>query len=156
MTTDPKSTDTVPTEIPADFSEIQIDFDAASAAWEPAKPVVEDRAEASRIDAEKHKLRRAEPPNALLPRTLTWAAKLAPGIQPHELMRRYARIANILAADWEDPGATYVYFDSLLIDKRPGRKGFPAEIMAELLALRRHYLDRHPENPNAAARSRFR
>jgi hypothetical protein len=156
MNSDPKSKETAPAEISIDFSEIQIDFEGTRAECEAAKSGAQDRADTDGDDAGKRKLRKGEPANVLLPRTLTWAARLAPGIQPHALMRRFARIANSLAADWEHPATTYAYLNSLLIDKRPGRKGFPAEIVAELLALRRHYLDLHPENPNAAARSRFR
>src|SRR5689334_25136227 len=48
-----------------------------------------------------------------LRRTLEWAAKLPDAILPSALMCRYARVANVIAATWEDPKAFRIYMRSL-------------------------------------------
>jgi hypothetical protein len=95
-------------------------------------------------EAEQSKRRKGAPMNAPLPRTFTWVAKLPQEVQPIELMRSYARIANLIASSWDDRSATHQYFDELLQDRRGSRKGFPPEVMTELLALRTHYATLHP------------
>lgn len=96
-------------------------------------------------DAEKSKRRKGAPMDTPLPRTKAWMETLPTGVQPIGLMRSYARIANAIAADWNQPDAMYETFDTLLHDRRGNRKGFPAAVMAELLALRTHYLGLHPQ-----------
>jgi hypothetical protein len=96
-------------------------------------------------DPEKARLRRGEPMNSPLPRTLTWVAKLPRDLRPAELLRSYSRVANLIASIWDDPPAMNAYFADLLHDRRGNRKGFPTAVMAELLALRRHYGGLHPE-----------
>lgn len=65
-----------------------------------------------------------------------WLARLPAGVRPHALCTRYPRIANRLAVCWADPALTDLLFDDLLIDRRGGRQGFPAPVLADLLALR--------------------
>jgi hypothetical protein len=101
-------------------------------------------ADAGKDEAEKLKRRKGAPMDAPLPRTFTWIAKLPHDVQPIELLRSYPRIANLIASAWEDREATYQYFDELLHDRRGSRKGFPPEVMAELLALHTHYAGLNP------------
>jgi hypothetical protein len=96
-------------------------------------------------EAEKSKRRKSAPMDAPLPRTFTWVAKLPRDVQPVELMRLFPRIANLLASAWDDREATHGYFDELLHDRRGNRKGFPPEVMAELLALHTHYAGLNPK-----------
>ncbi len=110
-----------------------------------AKAVARSPAEAAREAAERSKRKRGEPLNVPLPRTLAWAATLAPDVQPHELIRLYARIANHLALGWEDTHATLAYFEQLLVTNRANRNGFPKQVESELVALRLHYGFLHPE-----------
>ena len=95
-------------------------------------------------DPEKSKKRKAAPMDAPLPRTFTWIAKLPREVQPIELMRSYARIANVMATIWNEPDAMSEYFDELLVDRRGNRKGFPPDVTGELLKLRAYYVDLHP------------
>jgi len=60
-------------------------------------------------------------------------------------MRRYARIANLIAAAWGEAKAFHAYMESLLADKRGNRRGFPPDVQRDLLTLR-HYYDTHREN----------
>jgi hypothetical protein len=95
----------------------------------------------------KYELRRkAEPANMALPRTLKWIDGLPPDVKPTALLRHYARIANVLAAAWDDPKAVSSYMDCLLRDDRGDRKGFPAEVSQELLALRDYHSSCNPEH----------
>lgn len=105
------------------------------------KSEAELRAIAAREEVEKKKRGKAEPANILLPRTKEWAATLPPEIQPHELMRAFGRVANLLAASWKDPQATTKCFYSLLTDTRGGnRKGFPPKVKAELVVLQSYFV----------------
>lgn len=92
-------------------------------------------------DARDWKLcRKAEPANVLLPTTRRWANELPTGIEPQALLRRFPRIANRLANAWTDPSACRLIFEDLLVDRRPGRQGFPPDVLHDLLRLRAHFL----------------
>jgi hypothetical protein len=54
------------------------------------------------------------------------------------LRGEYPRILNHIAALWDEPKALARYFDSLLIDSRGGRGGFPFRVIAELAELRNY------------------
>ena len=84
--------------------------------------------------------RKAEPANVVLPATRRWANELPPGLEPHALLRRFPRIANRLAIAWKDRADCRVVFEDLLVDRRPGRQGFPADVLNDLLRLRAHAL----------------
>lgn len=64
-----------------------------------------------------------------------WSDCLAPHVQTCALCEHYPRIANRLALCWSDRVLTRTLLDQLLRDRRGGRKGFPAPVHAELVAL---------------------
>jgi len=98
------------------------------------------RAAAAQNEAGKRMRSKAEPANIALPRTLEWALHLPRSVQPHELLRSFGRVANLLAANWDDPEATVPYLQQLLVDTRGGcRRGFPPQVANELLALQTYY-----------------
>lgn len=97
------------------------------------------RAAAALNEQGRRKRGNAEPSNVALPRTLAWAATLPPGVRPQELIRSFGRIANLLAASWDNAEATVAYLHELIVDTRGCRSGFPPEVASELLALQRHY-----------------
>src|SRR6516165_8990328 len=80
-------------------------------------------------------LRKATPANTLFRSTLAWVESLPPELRPVALMRDFARIANLIAATWDDLEGFESYMASLLTDKRGNRKGFPPDVRAELVAL---------------------
>jgi hypothetical protein len=88
--------------------------------------------------------RRLAPANDPLPTTFKWLAKLPRSVQPLALFRRYPRIANLMAGAWDDPMSFRPYLDDLLTDRRGNRKGFPREMLRELLALRLYYENLRP------------
>jgi hypothetical protein len=87
-------------------------------------------------------LRRSHPVDDPLPVTFKWIACLPREVQPHALMRQFPRLANALAMDWRETHAFRARLYDLLMDKRGNRSGFPNEVLAELLALRKWVEDR--------------
>jgi hypothetical protein len=86
-----------------------------------------------------YELRRARPADFLLPRTSAWILALPPRFRPLVLSRQYARIANQLCSTWDDHASCRKYFDSLLLDRRGSRQGFPQDILRELQLLHTYY-----------------
>lgn len=68
-----------------------------------------------------------------------WLQSLPQQVVPQALAAQFPRIVNRFALVWPDPVLTENYFDSLMIDRRGGRKGFPPEVMTELIQLRNHH-----------------
>ena len=87
--------------------------------------------------------RRLAPASEPLPATFKWLAKLPRSVQPLALFRQHPRIANLMAGGWGDPKSFRPYLDDLLTDRRGNRKGFPRDILRELLALRLYYENLH-------------
>ena len=96
-------------------------------------------------DTESTKRRVSEPANGLLKPTFAWAATLPVEIQPRALMYKFPRIANLMAAMWQDANSLRRYVDDLLVDKRGNRQGFPVDVLRELFALRAYYDEIHPD-----------
>ncbi|MEO8297609.1 MAG: hypothetical protein ABI574_07335 [Burkholderiales bacterium] len=67
---------------------------------------------------------------------MAWLENLAPQVRPQQLAQRFPRIVNRFAQVWPDAELTQRYFDSLMLDDRGTRKGFPPEVMEELIVLR--------------------
>ena len=91
-------------------------------------------------------VRKARPLNTLLPATVRWLECLAPDVRPSALATQFPRIANRLAAEWVNPETCRAYLYELLTDTRGGRKGFPEDVLGDLLALHVLYSDMHPES----------
>jgi hypothetical protein len=83
--------------------------------------------------------RRARPAEVLLPVAIKRLRALPTHLRPLALAAQFPRVANLIALHWEDEGACRAYFDSLLIDQRGGRQGFPAAVRADLANLRDHW-----------------
>lgn len=82
-------------------------------------------------------LRRAQPDEALQPRTAMWLADMPEALRPVELANRYPRVANRLCATWSDPAARDDYLEDLITGRdRPGRRGFPVSVLQDLRRLR--------------------
>ena len=92
------------------------------------------------------KRRMSEPANGLLKPTFAWASNLPVEIQPRTLLYRFPRIANLIAAMWQDTNSLRRYVDDLLVDKRGSRQGFPVEVLRELFQLRAYYDEIYPDS----------
>ena len=84
------------------------------------------------------RVRRASLPTdrALTGHAIGWLLGLPATLRPQALSRDFPRIVNVLAELWHEPERCQAAFDKLLCDKRKGRKGFPAAVHDELVALR--------------------
>lgn len=94
-------------------------------------------------------LRKATPTKRVFPRTMLWVEMLPSEIRPIALLRRYPRIANLIASVWGAPQCLNTYMESLLTDQRGNRRGFPPDVLQELISLRRYY-DNNPVRPSQA------
>ena len=120
--------------------------------WYPrprkASPRPSEAKQGSKTPGTHEHLRKSTPANIVFPRTLKWANELPPRVKPVALMRHFPRIANMIAAAWDDLVQFETYMDSLLTDKRGGRKGFPTDVITELGALDNY---RHTVRESASA-----
>jgi hypothetical protein len=84
------------------------------------------------------RVRRAKLPTdrALSGAGIDWLLGLPPNVRPQRLSMQFPRIANALAAVWDEPSECQAAFDKLLCGERAGRAGFPPEVQHELVALR--------------------
>jgi hypothetical protein len=73
---------------------------------------------------------------ALTGRAIDWLLALPPPLRPQNLSSQFPRIANALAEVWYEPHECQAALDKLLCGDRKGRKGFPAAVRDELIALR--------------------
>jgi hypothetical protein len=87
--------------------------------------------------------RRKAPPEKmeLHDRTFKWLATLPVELRPMRTALTYPRIVNRIGDLWGHCEYTRLYFQSLLIDRRKGRRGFPLDVKQELLALQQHYFE---------------
>ena len=90
---------------------------------------------------------RTQPNNDVLrSTTVTWMARLPKDMRPMALAGRYPRIANNIANFWRRVARCEEYLDSLVVDRRGGRTGFPPDVAQELSNLRRFYAALYPKN----------
>ena len=84
------------------------------------------------------RLRRGTLPTdrALTGRAIDWFLALPSSVRPQNLSLQFPRITNALADVWHEPQQGVAALDRLLCDGRQGRKGFPAVVRDELIALR--------------------
>jgi len=85
----------------------------------------------------------------VLDTTVAWMASLPYAARPNELARRFPRIANSIAELWRRVARCEEYLDSLLVDQRGARRGFPPAVAHELGALRAYYAELHPSKQSA-------
>ena len=85
----------------------------------------------------------------LLGRTNNWLHALPKGVRPVQLHVQFPRIANEIARMWGQTEAVDDYFQEKEFSPRDDRKGFPALIKEELLAL--HLYSLRTRAPNHVA-----
>jgi len=79
--------------------------------------------------------------NVLRHRTIKWLATLPASIRPLRTGQLYPRIVNRISDLWSQCEYTRLHFQSLLIDRRGDREGFPSDVQAELEALQHYYFE---------------
>jgi hypothetical protein len=106
-----------------------------------AQPSASGHADASALARRKPD----QPRNVLLKFAVQWADSLPREVQPRALMREFPRIVNMVALLWTEPTRTALdaYMDSLLVDGRGDRQGFPPDVVTDLLTLRAAFDERY-------------
>ena len=103
-----------------------------------------------RVDAAEQSRQRAPQHDAvLLDATRLWMDGLPTAVRPVVLARRFPRIANSIAELWRRVARCEEYLDTLVVDLRGDRTGFPLEVAQELAALRGYYAELHPQHRSA-------
>jgi hypothetical protein len=64
---------------------------------------------------------------------------LPPELRPNATSRGFPHVVNRMAEIWRRPLQMDRYFDSLLVDERGGRKGFPLSVLFEITTLKDYY-----------------
>jgi hypothetical protein len=113
------------------------DFDPTARAAEPRSP------EPRSSGGPEQRLPPSPYDRSLVPAAANWLRDLPPAVAPRETAAIFPRIVNRLSRYWDSPPMMDSIFDELLIDRRPGRKGFPAPVLAELRALATYYRSLH-------------
>lgn len=68
--------------------------------------------------------------------TVKWITSLPEDVRPRSLAKRFPRITNKLADLWKRPLYCERYLDTLLLDDRESRNGFPPKVGKELARLK--------------------
>jgi hypothetical protein len=74
-------------------------------------------------------------------RTFKWLATLPRSIRPMTTARQYSRIVNRIGDLWGNCEYTRLYLQSLLLDRRGGRKGLPPNVRQEIEVLQQYYFE---------------
>lgn len=120
-------------------------FDFESVSVEDAhKAVHGDGKPPKKADYSAERARQPRP--VLLDATVAWIAELPIEVRPLALARRFPRIANSICDMWRRVARCEEYLDTLVVDRRGDRSGFPADVAQELTVLRNHYAELHPSN----------
>ena len=114
----------------------------SSSAWRPVNGQT-NGACGSNIASESDWRSQREPAGVeeteILERTFKWLATLPRELWPMATGRRHPHVVNRLGDLWPNCECTRLYFQSLLIDRRAGRRGFEPAVRKELEALQHHY-----------------
>jgi hypothetical protein len=108
------------------------------------------KSQRKQVDDRAHAAQRATQSVAvLLDSTTLWMAELPLAVRPITLARKFPRIANSIAELWRRVAPCEEYLDTLIVDRRGDRTGFPPAVAVELTALRTYFADLHPKNRSA-------
>jgi hypothetical protein len=121
-------------EPPIEFEKVS--FDEARKALETQ--VREDEAKGWYGD------RAPQPAEQVFESTTRWMQTLPPTLRPVETAKAYPRIVNRIADLWKRPSRCDAYFQTLMLDSRGGRKGFPPAVALEISTLASHYAKVYP------------
>lgn len=108
-----------------------------------------DRQHQRNHEGKRVALRTAQDHAILLDATAIWIAGLPADIRPIALARTFPRIANSIADLWRRVARCEEYLDTLVVDLRGDRSGFPPDVAKELTALHSHYALLHPQRGSA-------
>jgi hypothetical protein len=98
------------------------------------------------LSGDWHEKRRKPLPadRALTGEAMDWVVSLPPSLRPQATCEQFPRVVNAMAASWTDLQFSLQVIDHMVNDYRGGRRGFPANVQAELKALFDHQRARSP------------
>ncbi len=122
------------------------DFDQARQALDELPPGVGEVAckEPGYWEARRRKSLPSD--RALTGAAIDWLLALPGDVRPRLICDKFPRIVNQIATYWNDRAQAADALKYLLVDERGGRRGFGAEVEAELQRLLQHALQQ-PANP---------
>jgi hypothetical protein len=106
--------------------------------WQSARERADNRAWVARRAPQRRAV--------LLDTTALWMAELPQAVRPIMLSRKFPRIANSIAELWRRVARCEEYLDTLVVDLRGDRTGFPPDVAQELTALRSYFAELHPQD----------
>jgi hypothetical protein len=108
------------------------DFWEARAAHDALPPGVDEFGRMQPGYWEQRRRSKQATDRALTGLSLEWLIRLPVVVRPEALRDQYPRIVNGLSERWADTERVLEFFERLLNDPRPGRRGFPAAVQREL------------------------
>ena len=111
------------------------DLSDARHALDDLPPGVREREQLEPGFWEQRRRKPAPTDRALTGAAIDWLIKLPADVRPRALSEQFPRVANVLAQAWYDGAQGDALLRRLLVDDRGGRRGFPAEVEAELRRL---------------------
>lgn len=121
---------------PGGFDFELTDLDAARAALDELPAGVQEVHQLEPGFWDSRRRRPTPADRALTGSTMDWFMALPPGQRPKTLCEQFPRVANAVADCWPDAQRCLSVLDSLVVDRRGRRRGFPPEVASELRALR--------------------
>ena len=79
---------------------------------------------------------------ALTGMAMDWVIRLPPALRPHAMCEQFPRVVNAIAGAWGDVAYAGQVLEHMINDYRGGRRGFPASVQQELVALLAHHRTR--------------
>jgi len=111
------------------------DLSDARHALDDLPPGVREREQLEPGFWEQRRRKPAPTDRALTGAAIDWLIRLPADKRPRALSEQFPRVANVLAQAWYDGAQGDALLRRLLVDDRGGRRGFPAEVEAELRRL---------------------
>ena len=88
-----------------------------------------------------------EADQSLLGEAESWLTALPVEVTPFVLSYRYPRIVNRIVASFQSSRHLATYMGSLLVDVRGGRKGFPPDVLRDLMKVHMYFLRKNLYGP---------
>ncbi len=87
--------------------------------------------------------------SSLTPAGRQLIARLVDHVTVDEVTKQVPHIINKLALVWGQPASVHQFLETLLLDDRVGRQGFPVVVFKQLLKLRSYYSKLYPKKVDA-------
>ena len=125
--------------LPFDAIEFEVtDFDSARQVLDELPPGVAEVMYLQPGFWEQKRRKTTATDRALTGAAMDWVIGLPPALRPHATCEQFPRVVNTIAAAWSDAACSAQLLDTMINDRRGGRRGFPDVVRRELVALYEH------------------